>query len=188
MKKFRRVLIYILLLTVIVCGAALALHYAHALPFLSVPAEVSVHGKVTRDGKPLEWDDPGENPLLRIIFFPEDREKYINFYPADSNVSDGTYSIAKIPTGTYKVSIQQNANPKKDLLNFAFDPAHTTLKFEIKQDGQEINIDLPKDLPRFGPPAMPKGRPDPLPGNGKGKGKDKYKEKPKSPDDEKTEP
>lgn len=182
MKKFRTVLICVLLLTVIVCGAALALHYAHALPFLSGPAEVSIHGKVTRDGKPLVWDDSSDNPMLRVIFFPEDREKNINFYPAESNVEDGTFSVAKIPTGTYTVSVQQNANPKRDLLNFAFDPAHTTLKFDVTQDGQEINIDLPKVLPRTSPPPMPKGRPDGMPGNGKAKAKQK------PPDDDKTEP
>ena len=192
MKPFRRVLISVLLLTVILCGVALALHYAHALPFLSGPAEVSVHGKVTRDGKPLVWE--GEQPIFSVIFFPEVRDTTTPIYPATCNLADGTFTIAKIPTGTYKVSVQQIANPLKDLLNFAYDPAHTTLKFDVTQDAQEINIDLPKDLPRASPPAMPKGRPDGVPGNGKGKGKgkdkdkDKDKEKPKSPDDDKAEP
>jgi hypothetical protein len=174
MKKYRRVLTLILLLLVIVCGIALA------LPRVMTPGEVSVHGAVTRDGKPLVWDGAGDNPLLRVIFFPEVRDSTTEFFPADCDIAKGTFAIAKIPTGKYKVSIQQIATPLKDLLNFGYDPAHTTLTCAVERDGQEINFDLPKALPHTSTPAMPKGRPDAAP-------KGNIKEKPKSPDDS-TEP
>ena len=147
------------------------------------PLEVTVRGIATRDGKPLVGKAKNRSQVW--IFFP----KPGTAAHLPGRVQPGRKRlISKIPTGTYKVSVQQIANPLKDLLNFAFDPAHTTLKYDVTHDGQDIRIDLPKDLPRTRPPAMPKGRPDGAPGNGNGKGKAKDKEKSKPHDDDKPEP
>ena len=139
MKKYRRVLVYVLLLTVIVCGIAIALSFANRQP-----REVSIRGTVTRDGKPLEWK--GEKRQLTVLFFPANRGDTFNVYPADCDADKGTFSIAKIPTGSYTVSIQQSdSQPHEILPNFAFD---ATLKREVTRDGQQILIDLPKENPK----------------------------------------
>jgi hypothetical protein len=163
------VLVSILLLVLVLCGAVLA--WPHLKPG---PQEVSIHGTVTRDGKPLEWK--GDERRLLVIFFPQDRLKNTEIYPAVCDADNGTFSITKIPTGKYTVAVQQNAGPLKDLLNLAFDPAHTTITRDVKEDGQDIRIDLPKDLPKASRPAMPPGRPDKA---------DAPEDKPKSPADDK---
>ena len=92
------------------------------------------------------------------MFVPVNRENTFVVFPAECNADQGTFSIAKIPTGSYVVCIQQNdSHSSGDLLNLAFDPAHSTLKREVAHDGQNFSIDLPKDLPDANRPAMPQG-------------------------------
>src|SRR5438105_243696 len=147
MKKYRLILVYLLLVSLILAGGAFFL--VHALP----EKMVAVHGTVTRDGKPLEWE--GDEPRLLVWFFPIDRTKNTSIYLADSVWDKGTFTIAKIPTGTYTIAIQQNAGTKRDLLNLAYDPAHSTLQYKVTHDGQEFHIDLPKNLPPAARPGMP---------------------------------
>ena len=153
MKRFRRLLIYLLLLAVVF--AAIAFSARQLQKSGALAPEVSIHGSVTRDGKPLQWK--GERPQLWVIFQQRDVPGTLaETYPATCDTEAGTFSIAKIPLGWYKVSVEQmDPYPKQDLLNFAFNPANTTLEFEVTHDGQDFQIDLPKDLPRLNLPARP---------------------------------
>lgn len=152
MKRLRSVLVYALLLSLILAGISLAVK--HLLATGGLTREVSITGTITRDGKPLEWQ--GEKRLLLVTFMPENRESTFDVFPADCDTEAGTFRIAKIPRGRYQVCIQQNdPHPLQDLLNFAFDPAHSTLYCEVTRDGQVVDIDLPKELPRVGPPPRP---------------------------------
>jgi hypothetical protein len=156
MKRFRRLLIYFLLLAVVL--AAIAFSAKQLQKSGALAPEVSIHGSVTRDGKPLQWK--GERPQLWVIFQQRDVPGTLaETYPATCDTEAGTFSIAKIPLGWYKVSVEQmDPYPKRDLLNFAFNPANTTLEFEVTHDGQEFHIDLPKVLPRVNPPARPRAK------------------------------
>jgi len=153
MKRLRRLLIYLLLLAVVFAAIAFS---AKQLQKSGAPVrEVSIHGSVTRDGQPLQWK--GERPQLWVIFQQRDVIGTLSeTYPAVCDTEAGTFSIAKIPLGWYKVSVEQmDPYPKQDLLNFAFNPANTTLEYEVTHDEQEFHIDLPKVLPLVNPPARP---------------------------------
>ena len=140
--------------TVVAVGLALAqaLFSGCAVP------TYRVEGKVTREGKPLEWkSDPHE---LLVLFVPMDREKNKETYRAEVNTEAGTYVIDAIPAGTYRVSVQQmDPYPKGDLLNFAFSLKDSPLSCTIAGD-MVFDIDLPKNLPPMARPAMPAGRPE----------------------------
>jgi hypothetical protein len=153
MKRFRRLLIYFMLLAVVF--AAIAFSAKQLQKSGALAPEVSIHGNVTRDGQPLQWK--GERPQLWVIFQQRDVPGTLaETYPATCDTKAGTFSIAKLPLGWYKVSVEQmDPYPKQDLLNFAFNPANTTLEFEVTLDGQDFHIDLPKVLPRPNPPARP---------------------------------
>ena len=151
MKKFRLVLISILLVAVIAGGIALALPHLMA-------REVGIRGTITRDGKPLEWQSDPHKLIVTIV--PAQRAGNFNVYPAECDTENGTFVVAKIPTGEYVVCILQlDPFPTGDLLQFAFDPAHSNLNRKVTHDGQEFLIDLPKDLPKFSRNPMPAGRP-----------------------------
>jgi hypothetical protein len=112
-----------------------------------------LHGKITRAGKPLEWES--ENRKLLVLFNPVDIEDDKNVYRAETDTEAGTYVIAAIPAGTYRVSIQQqDPYPLQDLLGFAYSLKSSPIMREVKGNG-EINI----DLPAVTPPAVKKGPP-----------------------------
>lgn len=106
----------------------------------------SVSGTVKRDGKPLEWKSEGGH--LLVIFIPENREKDRNVYRADTDRETGTYRIAAIPAGKYVVAIQQFDERHNDALGHAYNPGATTWEQEVSKDGEVIDIDLPRVIPR----------------------------------------
>jgi hypothetical protein len=113
-----------------------------------------VTGTVTRGGKPLHWE--GERVMLLVLFAPLDRAKHREVYRAESNAQAGTYVIAAIPAGTYRVSLQlMDPYPDHDLLRFAYSLKDSPLVYEVDGD-KEINIDLPEAPPRGAKPAFPK--------------------------------
>jgi hypothetical protein len=119
----------------------------------------NITGTVTRDGKPLEW--PFEGGKLHVIFVPEDRKP--NQYPfrGEADRATGTYTLPPLPPGKYLVAVHMFDDRHMDALKNKFDPAHSPLRAEVTEDGQVINIDIPKDLPKDEPKAKgaPKGPP-----------------------------
>jgi hypothetical protein len=109
----------------------------------------SISGKVTRDGKPLEWK--GDQGVLDVKFVPLDRERDPNVYKAETDRAAGTYTITGIPRGSYRVSIQQmDPFPTHDLLGFALNMADSPILREVTKEGEVLDIDIPKDLPKKG--------------------------------------
>jgi hypothetical protein len=105
----------------------------------------NISGTITRDGKPLEW--PSEEGLFLVIFVPEDRKPNQDPYLAECDRATGTYRIPQIRTGTYLVAIHQFDERHQDALANKYDPVKTPLRVEVNEDGQVIDINLPKDLP-----------------------------------------
>jgi hypothetical protein len=111
------------------------------------PSErTNITGTITRDGKPLVWDSEGGH--LLVLFVPEDRKPDQDPYRAETDRAAGTYRIPSIPAGRYLVAVQQFDDRHRDALQTKFDAYRTPLRFEVVADGQVIDIDLPKDLPR----------------------------------------
>jgi hypothetical protein len=109
----------------------------------------AISGTVTRDGKALEWK--ADNRKLDVKFVPLDRVADDNVYSAETDTDAGTYTIAAIPPGSYRVSIQQmDPFPTHDLLNFALSMSGSTIRRDVTKNGEVIDIDIPKVLPRKG--------------------------------------
>ncbi len=104
-----------------------------------------ISGTITRDGKPLCWESEGGH--LIVIFFPEDRAANKEVYSATTDRATGAYRIPKIRAGKYTVAIQQFDERHRDALDSKYDPVKTPLRYEVRESGQVIDIDLPKDLP-----------------------------------------
>jgi hypothetical protein len=127
-----------------------ALKYVSLLSIFLVAAagcartRTNVTGTITRDGKPLEWST--ENGFLLVIFVPENRRSDGEVYRAEAQM-DGTFKLNEIRSGRYKVAIQQFDEKFNDALNHKYDPAKSPLRYEVTDDGQVIDIDLPKELP-----------------------------------------
>jgi hypothetical protein len=106
---------YALVLIVAVCCAASGL-----------AADAKVSGKVNLNGKPLV---EGE-----VIFHPE-KGKAVSAKLA----KDGTYSVARIPAGRYKICVKGKGVPDK----FS-EPAKTPLVAELKDGASKLDIELKK--------------------------------------------
>src|SRR5260370_1088947 len=103
MKRFRRLLIYVLLLAVVFAAIAFSAKQ-FSQPQLTA-REVSIHGTVTRDGQPLQWK--GANPKLWVIFQQTGAPATLtDTHFADCDSATGTFSIAIIPLGKYQGSIR----------------------------------------------------------------------------------
>jgi hypothetical protein len=108
-----------------------------------------ISGNITRDGKPLEWKS--DEGVLDVKFVPLDRDRDKNVYRAETDRKAGAYTIAGIPPGSYRVSIQQmDPYPTHDLLGFALSMAESTIIHDVTKEGEVIDIDLPRDLPSKG--------------------------------------
>ena len=106
----------------------------------------TISGTITRDGKPLEW--PNDQGHFLVIFVPEDRGPNDDPVLAESDRATGTYRIAEIKSGWYMVAIHQFDARHMDALQNKYDPVKTPLRYKVSDDGQVIDIDLPKELPR----------------------------------------
>jgi hypothetical protein len=106
--------------------------------------KVGISGTVTRAGEKLTWPDGG---WLLVIYVPEDRTRDPAVYKATADIKTSTYTVAAIPSGRYKVAVQQFDPNHMDALGGAYDPGHTTIEKEVTGDGQVIDIDVPKDVP-----------------------------------------
>jgi hypothetical protein len=105
-----------------------------------------ISGTITRDGKPLEWTSEGGH--LLVIFVPEDRKPNQDPYLAESDRAAGTFRIPEIKAGRYLVAIHQFDEHHQDALHNKYDPFKSPLRYEVLEDGQVIDIDLPKELPQ----------------------------------------
>jgi hypothetical protein len=119
------------------------------LPTGCANPKYKISGSITRDGKPLEWKS--DEGVLDVKFVPLDRDRDKNVYRAETDRNTGAYTIAGIPSGSYRVSIQQmDPYPTHDLLGFALSMAESTIIHDVTKEGEVIDIDLPRDLPRKG--------------------------------------
>jgi hypothetical protein len=100
-----------------------------------------ITGTITRAGKPLEWTD--EHDIFLVTFLPEDRKSNGEVYRAETDKKTGTYRIGEIKAGKYVVAIQQFRERHADVLGGKYDPGHSPLRYEVTEDGQVIDIDLP---------------------------------------------
>lgn len=66
---------------------------------------------------------------------------------AESDRATGTYRIAEIKSGRYMVAIHQFDARHMDALQNKYDPVKTPVRVKVTDDGQVIDIDLPKELP-----------------------------------------
>ena len=141
MKKWR-LIISVLLLVVFSATAALLLWR------LYTPTH-TICGTITRDGQPLVWKS--DKGVLDVKFVPLDRDADANVYRAETDLAAGTYTIAGIPPGSYRVSIQQmDPYPTHDLLGFVLSMSGSQIFRDVVKDGEVIDIDIPKDLSRKG--------------------------------------
>ena len=136
-------LIRVLLVGAVVLLAGLGVAYATGLVGGRTCA---VSGTITRDGKPLEW--PTEQGEFIVLFVPEPRKENQDPYQAETDRATSTYRVPAIRAGTYRVAIHQFVTEHhRDALQNRYDPFKTSLLKEVTEDGQVIDIDLPKDLP-----------------------------------------
>jgi hypothetical protein len=105
----------------------------------------NITGTITRDGKPLVWASEGGH--LVVIFMPEDRRPGQDGIRAETDRDTGTYRIAQIPPGAYLVALHQFDEKHTDGFRNKLDPAKTTIRVEVVEDNQVIDVDVPKDLP-----------------------------------------
>ncbi len=107
--------------------------------------KTNITGTITRDGQPLVWES--DEGTLEVIFVPEDRTKS-DPIRAITDRDHCSYRIGEIPAGKYLVAIHQFEERHRDVLANKYDPHYSPLRFEVTDDNQVINIDLPKELPK----------------------------------------
>jgi hypothetical protein len=108
------------------------------------PRKVTVNGKVTRGGQAVTASNQG---MVMLILVPQVAEgEHYTTYPANYNKEDGTFTIANVPVGKYRVELQiLDPYPSNDLLKGAFSGATSPLVREITGDGPlEIDLDKPQ--------------------------------------------
>ena len=111
--------------------------------FEGKPCDIS--GTITRDGKPLVFSS--QEGLFLVLFFPEPRGGR-DPYQAETDRTTGTFRVSGIKSGHYRVAIHMFNERSLDDLQNKYDPNHTPLMYEVTDDGQVLDIDLPKELPR----------------------------------------
>jgi hypothetical protein len=110
----------------------------------------NISGTITQAGEPLVAKT--ESGFLLVLFIPLDRKADPLVYRAETDRDKGTYTLDGIPAGKYRVAIQQFDERHNDALGHSLNPPQTPLRYEVSEDGQVLDIDLPKDLPRAAPP------------------------------------
>ena len=123
----------------------LVLLLALAASGCEVAKRTNITGTITRDGKPLVWKSEGGH--LVVIFVPEDRKPGQDPILAVTERDTGTYRIAQIPPGAYLVALHQFDEKHMDAFRNKLDPAKTTLRVEVVEDNQVIDVDVPTELP-----------------------------------------
>jgi hypothetical protein len=132
--------------------------------------KVSVSGKVTRAGQPL----PAAQTLL-VVLVPEGGGISARTYPAETDPATGTFSVAGLPPGRYRVAIQHFDDRFRDSLGGVYDLGASPLVYDITGAGQALDIDLPAVLPARAPVSgVTAGKGDPGPGR---EGKERKKDK-----------
>ena len=146
----------------------------NALSGCGAPKTHSISGTVLHGGEKMTWPDGG---TLLVIFMSEDETRAERYVARETDTAMSTYKITGIPPGRYKVAVQQFFPDAKtnfnDALSGKYDPGHTNLVVEVTQDGQVLDIEVPKTAPAAGAPKGGKG--------GRKKGDPKEAEKAKEP-------
>lgn len=143
---------------------------------------VGISGTVTRAGEKLTWPDGG---YMLVVFSPETVTPTTRVYSAETDIATSGYKIAAIAPGRYKVAVQQFSTKSMDALGGVYDPGNTTLVYDVTHDGQVIDIDLPKELPRPAAKGGGAGGKGGKGGFGKGKKDESKKDEDRKPDDKK---
>jgi len=105
-------------------------------------SRTNITGTITHDGKPVVIE--GEEGHILVLFLPEKWKSNSQVYRAEVDRNKGTYRISEIPSGRYLVAIQQFDDKHNDALNSKYDPGKSPLRHDVNEDGQVIDIDLPK--------------------------------------------
>ena len=105
--------------------------------------KVSVSGKITRAGQPL--GSAGKN--LQVVLIQDPPPPGARPYSAETDPATGTFRIAALPPGRYRVGIQLFDEKFNDDLGGVYDPGASQLFHDITTDGQTLEIDLPAVLP-----------------------------------------
>ena len=108
----------------------------------------NISGAVTRDGKPIEWPSTDDQQFL-VLFVRENRRSNEDPYAAETDPATGTYKVNGIKSGRYRVAIHmfyrgRNDN-LQDILGNKYDPSNTPLVYDVTDDGQVIDIDVPAE-------------------------------------------
>jgi hypothetical protein len=97
-----------------------------------------VTGKVTKGGTPLT----STTGHVQVKLIPADAGEHYTTYPAIVN-PDGTFEIPDVPTGKYKVAVEQQDTPMSDALDGVFNDQNTKIVRDL--DGRApLNIDVSK--------------------------------------------
>ncbi len=138
------------------------------------PKKYSISGTVLHGGERMTWPKGG---TLLVIFLPDDASRKERYAAHETDTETSKYKITSIPPGRYKVAVQQFFPDAKtsfnDALGGKYDPGHTDLVLEVTQDGQVLDIEVPK---------VAAGGPKGGKGGGRKKGDPKEGEKPKRTD------
>jgi hypothetical protein len=103
---------------------------------------LSVSGKVTRGGQPLT-----EAKSLLVVLVPENGGVGARPYSAETDSAAGTFRVPALPPGRYRVAIQQFDDQFRDALGGVYDAGASPLVYDVINEGQVIDIDLPTVLP-----------------------------------------
>jgi len=102
----------------------------------------NITGTITQDGKPLVAET--EEGHLLVLFVPAEWKPDSQVFRAQTDRTTGSFSLPEIRAGKYLVAIQQFDGRHRDALNSKYDPTKSPLRFDVTEDGQVIEIDLPK--------------------------------------------
>jgi hypothetical protein len=109
------------------------------------PSLLKTRGRVLKSGAPFL---PGSDEFVRVTFVPilTAEQRVEDFYVAQYNRSDGTFSVAGkdlrgMPPGKYRVAVELDRR-RADLLGGRFNAEQSPFVFEIDGNTTEIIIDL----------------------------------------------
>ncbi|NBO93563.1 MAG: hypothetical protein EBV06_14815 [Planctomycetia bacterium] len=101
----------------------------------------NITGTVTRGGKALVW--PKADGQLHVIFVPEIRRSDELPTRAECDSLAGTFRVANLRSGSYRVAVHMFDEHHMDALRNQFDPGNSPIYHRVTADNQVINIDLP---------------------------------------------
>jgi hypothetical protein len=104
-------------------------------------------GRVLKGGAPLTAVEPD---FVRVVLvpLPEDGKKALDWYVAEFNGSDGTFTVKGkdgkgMPPGKYRVALE-HMKGRKDAFKGAFDAERSPFVVSVQSASDEITVDVDK--------------------------------------------